>query len=105
MIKEAFPNIFQIKVPLPHNPLGHLNAYLIKSDEQVLLVDVGLNFPQAFEALRHGLSEAGVEIQKLTDVLLTHYHIDHVGMIPRIKEASKTLNLWMYSTRRSFQNP
>jgi glyoxylase-like metal-dependent hydrolase (beta-lactamase superfamily II) len=66
----------------------------------VLLVDVGLNFPQAFEALRHGLSEAGVEMQKLTDVLLTHYHIDHVGMIPRIKEASKTLNLWMYSTEK-----
>jgi len=96
MIKEVFPNIFQIKVPLPHNPLGHLNAYLIKSDERALLIDTGLNFPQAFEALRHGLSEAGVEMQKLTDVLFTHFHIDHIGMIPRIKEASRDLNLWIH---------
>jgi glyoxylase-like metal-dependent hydrolase (beta-lactamase superfamily II) len=66
----------------------------------VLLIDVGLNFPQAFEALRRGLSEAGVEMRKLTDVLFTHYHIDHVGMIPRIKEASRGLNLWIHPTEK-----
>jgi glyoxylase-like metal-dependent hydrolase (beta-lactamase superfamily II) len=100
MIKEVFPDIFQIKVPLPHNPLGHLNAYLIKSSEKKLLIDTGLNFPEAFEALRHGLSEIGVELQTLTDVLFTHFHIDHIGMIPRIKEASQNLNLWIHHVEK-----
>jgi glyoxylase-like metal-dependent hydrolase (beta-lactamase superfamily II) len=100
MIKEVFPNIFQTKIPLPRNPLRHLNAYLIKSAERVLLIDAGLNFPQAFEALRRGLSEAGVEMRRLTDVLFTHYHIDHVGMISRIKDVATGLNLWIHPAER-----
>lgn len=96
MIKEVFPNIFQINVPLPHNPLGHLNSYLIKSDERTLLIDTGLNFPQAFQSLCHGLSEAGVKPQMLTDILLTHFHVDHVGLVPRFKEISKDSKLWIH---------
>jgi glyoxylase-like metal-dependent hydrolase (beta-lactamase superfamily II) len=93
MIKEVFPNIFQIKVPLPHSPLGHLNSYLIKSEEKSLLVDTGLNFPQAFQSLCRGLSEAGVKPEELTEILLTHFHVDHVGLIPRFKEISKDIKL------------
>lgn len=93
MIKEVFPNIFQIKVPLPHSPLGHLNAYLIKSEEKGLLVDTGLNFPQAFQSLCRGLSEAGLKPEDLTEILLTHFHVDHVGLIPRFKETSKDIKL------------
>lgn len=102
MIKEVLPNIFQIKVPLPHNPLGHLNAYLIKSCEKTLLIDTGLNAQEAFEALCHSLSEAGVEPQTLTDILFTHFHIDHVGMIPRFKRLSENLNLWIHQIEKEF---
>jgi glyoxylase-like metal-dependent hydrolase (beta-lactamase superfamily II) len=100
MIKEVFPDLFRIKVPLPHNSLGHLNAYLVKSDEQTLLIDTGLDFPQAFEAIHKGLSKAGVNKHKLTDILLTHFHIDHIGLIPRIKNSSKSLNLWIHSVEK-----
>ncbi len=100
LIKEIFPKIFQIKVPLPNNPLGHLNAYLIKSDDKSLLIDTGLNLPQAFEALSRGLFEAGVKLQTLTDVLITHFHVDHVGLIPNLKHASENLNIWIYKVER-----
>ena len=96
MISEVFPNIFQINVPLPHNPLGHLNSYLIKSGGRTLLIDTGLNFPQAFQSLCYGLSEAGVKPQMLTDILLTHFHVDHVGLVPRFKEVSKDSKLWIH---------
>ncbi len=93
MVRELFPNIFQIKVPLPHNPLGHLNSYLVTSGEKNLLIDTGLNLPQAFHSLSRGLSEAGVKLEDLTEVLLTHFHVDHVGLIPRVKEASKNVKI------------
>ena len=93
MSKEVFPSIFKIWVPLPHNPLGHLNSYLIKSDEKKLLIDTGLNFPQAYQSLLRGLSEAGIAPEELTEILLTHFHVDHVGLIPRFKEASKNVKL------------
>jgi glyoxylase-like metal-dependent hydrolase (beta-lactamase superfamily II) len=91
--KEVFPNIFQIQVPLPHNPLGHLNSYLIKSAKKNLLIDTGLNFPESFQALCKGLSDAGLKPEELTEILLTHFHVDHVGLIPRFKEASRNIEL------------
>lgn len=93
MIKEILPDIFQIKVPLPYNPLGHLNSYLIRSEQKNVLIDTGLNFPQAFQSLRIGLSEAGTNPEELTDILLTHFHVDHVGLVHRFKETSKNIEL------------
>ncbi|MEM2522813.1 MAG: MBL fold metallo-hydrolase [Candidatus Bathyarchaeia archaeon] len=100
MIKEFFPNFFQIVVPLPNNPLGHLNAYLIKSGGKKLLIDTGLNLPQVFETLRHELSKVGVEPQTLTDVLITHFHIDHVGILPLLKGVSENLNVWIHEVEK-----
>jgi len=96
LTKEVFPNIFQIQVPLPHSPLGHLNSYLIRSEEKNLLIDTGLDFPLAFHSLCMGLSEAGVKPEELTEVLLTHFHVDHVGLIPRFKEASEGIKLMIH---------
>jgi len=96
MIKEVFPNIFLIKVPLPYSPLGHLNSYLIRSKDKRLLIDTGLNFPQAFQSLCRGLSEAGTKPEELTEILLTHFHVDHVGLIPRFKEVSKSIRLLIH---------
>jgi glyoxylase-like metal-dependent hydrolase (beta-lactamase superfamily II) len=97
MIREVFPSLFQIEVPLPHNPLGHLNSYLIKSGGKAFLIDTGLNFPQSFQSLCQSLSETGTDPQMLTDILLTHFHVDHVGLIPRLKEVSKGVKLWIHS--------
>ena len=32
-LREIIPNVFQIPVPLPDNPLRELNAYLIRGEE------------------------------------------------------------------------
>ncbi len=96
MIKEVFSNIFQIKVPLPQNPLGHLNSYLIRSKDEHLLIDTGLNFPQAFHSLCKGLSKAGIKPEDLTKILLTHFHVDHVGLIPCFKEVSRNIKFLIH---------
>ncbi len=93
MIKQVFSGIFQIKVPLPHSPLIHLNSYLLRSEEKNILIDTGLNFSQSFQSLRRGLSEASIELEDLTEVILTHFHVDHVGLIPRLIEASGNIKI------------
>jgi glyoxylase-like metal-dependent hydrolase (beta-lactamase superfamily II) len=98
MIAQVLPDIFQIRVPLPQNPLGHINSYLLKSGEKNLLIDTGLNFPTSFQALCKGLSEVGVKPGQLDQILLTHFHVDHVGLIPRIKEMSKNVELFIHPT-------
>ncbi len=61
-----------------------------------MLIDTGLDFPQAFQSLCTGLSQAQVKPEDLTEILATHFHVDHVGLIPRFKEASKELKLLIH---------
>lgn len=97
MIRKLFPNIFQITVPLPHSPLKHLNSYLITSKEENLLIDTGLDSPLAFQTLCTGLSEAGVHPKELTQIMATHFHIDHVGLIARFKKTSEKIQILIHN--------
>ena len=60
-VAEILPGLFRIPVPLPRNPLGELNAYLIRGQEgqRSLLIDTGVRTPECRQALREGLAQAG----------------------------------------------
>lgn len=79
MVEEIIKNIYRIPVPLPHNPLRELNAYLVKGEDRNLLIDTGFRLPECQQALEQGLAEAGADRKKL-DVLVTHIHTDHTGL-------------------------
>lgn len=80
-VAEILPGLFRIPVPLPRNPLGELNAYLIRGHEgqRSLLIDTGFRTPECRQALREGLAQAGAAEDPF-DVLLTHIHTDHTGL-------------------------
>jgi glyoxylase-like metal-dependent hydrolase (beta-lactamase superfamily II) len=61
-----------------------LNVVVVRSGGQTILIDAGLgsdpdlNLPRAGQlALR--LEAAGIELASVTDVVLTHMHMDHIG--------------------------
>jgi glyoxylase-like metal-dependent hydrolase (beta-lactamase superfamily II) len=60
-----------------------LNVVVVRSGGQTILIDAGLgvefpDFPRAGRlALR--LEAAGIDPASVTDVVLTHMHMDHVG--------------------------
>jgi glyoxylase-like metal-dependent hydrolase (beta-lactamase superfamily II) len=81
-VQQIDKGFFSIEVPLPGNPLKALNAYLIKG-ERSLLIDTGFDLDVCEDAVRRALSEAEVDISTL-DVLLTHFHSDHVGLLQRL---------------------
>ena len=61
--------------------LGSVNAYLLDREETVL-VDAGT--PRSADAVRSGLSDAGVGVGDLDGVLVTHFDVDHVGALGRL---------------------
>lgn len=61
-----------------------LNVVVVRSGNQTILVDAGLgldpnlNLPKAGQLIKR-LAAAGIDLASVTDVVLTHMHMDHVG--------------------------
>lgn len=80
MIEEILPGIYQLKIPLPKNPLKHLNSYLIRGKRKNLLIDTGFNWPECKEAQLKGMAALGVKWSEV-DFFITHVHGDHSGLV------------------------
>jgi glyoxylase-like metal-dependent hydrolase (beta-lactamase superfamily II) len=60
-----------------------LNVLVVRSGDRTILVDSGLgtefpDFPRAGQLVSR-LAAAGIDLAAVTDVVLTHMHMDHVG--------------------------
>ncbi|KQO69365.1 MBL fold metallo-hydrolase [Methylobacterium sp. Leaf111] len=70
-----------------------LNVVLVRSGDQTILIDAGLgldpnlNLPRAGQLVRR-LDAVGIDLGSVTDVVLTHMHMDHVGglLVDGVKE-------------------
>jgi glyoxylase-like metal-dependent hydrolase (beta-lactamase superfamily II) len=70
-----------------------LNAVVVRSGDQTILIDAGLgldpdlNLPRAGQLVKR-LEAAGIDLASVTDVVLTHMHMDHVGglLVDGVKE-------------------
>jgi glyoxylase-like metal-dependent hydrolase (beta-lactamase superfamily II) len=78
--------IHTLRIPTPF-AVGRVNCYLI-DDEPLTLVDTGPNSGKALDELQNQLKELGHSIDDIELVILTHQHIDHVGLVEIIVEHS-----------------
>ncbi|MGY4480593.1 MBL fold metallo-hydrolase [Bradyrhizobium sp. USDA 3364] len=70
-----------------------LNVVLVRSGGKTILIDAGLgsdpdlHLPRAGQTIKR-LEAAGIDLAAVTDVVLTHMHMDHVGglLIEGVKE-------------------
>ena len=85
-MSEVIPGIYQLKVPIPNNPLGYLNAYLVQGNDGWLLIDTGWNEEASFQSLKQQLEQMGVGFNDITQIVITHIHSDHYGLAGRIKK-------------------
>ena len=60
-----------------------LNVVVVRSGSRTILIDAGMGveFPDLPRAgrLAQRLEAAGIDLASVTDVVLTHMHMDHVG--------------------------
>jgi glyoxylase-like metal-dependent hydrolase (beta-lactamase superfamily II) len=88
MATEVLSGLYQLKVPIPDNPLGWVLPYLIKTNDGYTLIDCGWNTEEAFAALEEELNECGVKFDDIKQLVVTHVHPDHYGLAGRVKEVS-----------------
>jgi glyoxylase-like metal-dependent hydrolase (beta-lactamase superfamily II) len=87
-VTEILPGITQLKIPIPHNPLGFTNVYLLRSGDEHVLIDAGFGSPEALQALRSQMATAGADVRRIARILITHAHGDHIGLAAQVKELS-----------------
>ncbi|MDH2348057.1 MBL fold metallo-hydrolase [Bradyrhizobium sp. SSUT18] len=70
-----------------------LNAVMVRSGGKTILIDAGLgsdpnlNLPRAGQLIKR-LAAAGIDLASVTDLVLTHLHMDHIGglLVDGVKE-------------------
>ncbi|MCO5315517.1 MAG: MBL fold metallo-hydrolase [Solirubrobacterales bacterium] len=78
--------IHTIPVPTPF-AVGRVNCYLLEGDP-LTLVDAGPRSERSWAALEAGIIQAGYRIADLDLIVATHQHIDHIGQISGVADAS-----------------
>ncbi len=67
-----------LAIPTPF-AVGKVNLYLIE-DEPLTLIDAGPNSGQALDELEQALARRGHAIEDIGLLVLTHQHMDHIGL-------------------------
>ncbi len=68
-----------LAVPTPF-AVGRVNCYLVE-DEPLTLVDAGPNSATSLTALEAALQTYGHRVEDLERIVVTHQHIDHIGLV------------------------
>jgi glyoxylase-like metal-dependent hydrolase (beta-lactamase superfamily II) len=88
---EAWQRIAEADVRMTRIPtpfmVGRVNCYLVE-DEPLTLIDTGPNSQKALGELEHQLAALGRRIEDLELVIITHQHLDHLGLVDLIAERS-----------------
>lgn len=78
-------NVFEIALSIYRTPLptgyavGDVNIYVIKRNENAVLIDTGIRGDATVSAIIEALGAIGVGLTGLRGILLTHGHVDHAG--------------------------
>ncbi|HET7483585.1 MAG TPA: MBL fold metallo-hydrolase, partial [Actinomycetota bacterium] len=76
----------RITMPTPY-AIGPVNAYLIDGSPATL-IDTGFNSAEAQAAMEAALDDAGIGVEGLERILVTHAHPDHYGLVQPLQERS-----------------
>jgi glyoxylase-like metal-dependent hydrolase (beta-lactamase superfamily II) len=78
--------IRRLSIPTPF-AVGRVNLFLIE-DEPLTLVDAGPNSGTSLDELDHQLRALGHSIPAIERIVITHQHIDHIGLVRIVAERS-----------------
>lgn len=75
-------DIKRIPLPTPYD-VGSVNVYVLLG-ERPTLIDVGAGTEEAERALLRGLADVGVSLGDIEQIVITHTHVDHHGLLERV---------------------
>ena len=77
--RAAQEGIHLLRIPTPFM-VGRVNCWLI-DDDPLTLLDTGPNSGKALDELERALGEHGRRVEDLERIVISHQHIDHLGLV------------------------
>ena len=76
--------IHLIPAPLPFASPAWVNTYAVEAGDGLLLLDCGTDWEPGRQALSDGFRALGLDESSVHTLVVTHLHLDHVGMSARL---------------------
>lgn len=89
---EVAAGLFWLRLPLPGR-LDHVNAWLCDGSDGWTIIDCGMNSAET-QAVWDRTFETTLAARRVSDILVTHGHVDHVGYLGALAERSGAA-VWM----------
>ncbi|MFJ4828676.1 MBL fold metallo-hydrolase [Streptomyces sp. NPDC088747] len=86
-VVQVRPGLWSVELPLPMAPHVVI-VYVLETEAGPYLIDAGWDTNESLHALRARLARIGTRVEDIRGVLVTHAHLDHYGLAPRIREIS-----------------
>jgi glyoxylase-like metal-dependent hydrolase (beta-lactamase superfamily II) len=83
---HASADLHCLPIPTPF-VVGRVNVYLVE-DDPLTLVDTGPNSATSLTTLEAALAEHGRKVSDLERIVVTHQHIDHIGLVQILADRS-----------------
>lgn len=86
-VEEVAPGLYRMEIAIRNAP-GKVNLFVERGPHGVLVIDAASDYPEARVALAAGFRQIGLALTDVTDIVISHLHIDHYGMAGWLAELS-----------------
>ncbi|MFQ5666875.1 MAG: MBL fold metallo-hydrolase [Candidatus Binatia bacterium] len=103
-VREVYPGVFIVHLPLPMRPTI-VNITLLHSHDEWAVVDTGVNTPESIATFEAALRQVGCAPERISKIICTHHHPDHFGTSKTYKErtgAAVYLNRLEYESCKQY---
>jgi glyoxylase-like metal-dependent hydrolase (beta-lactamase superfamily II) len=108
LARAAERGVHCLAIPTPF-AVGRVNCYLIE-DDPLTLLDAGPNSATSLTTLEAALDAHGHRVEELRRIVVTHQHIDHIGLVEILAKRSgaevcalDALAPWLADYRREME--
>jgi glyoxylase-like metal-dependent hydrolase (beta-lactamase superfamily II) len=92
---RVLPGLWRLRLPIGFPGVPHGNAWAIADGDGIVLVDTGIHETGSMAQLERALDQAGLSIEQVSRLIITHLHIDHFGQAASIV-ARAGCEMWMH---------
>lgn len=93
--ERVLPGLWRLRLPLPWPGVPHCNAWAIAASGGIVLVDCGMHQPGSVAQLEQAMTQAGLSLEQVSRLVITHAHSDHWGQAGTVVDRSGC-EMWMH---------